>query len=86
MSRIGAQQGDLFGKKTQFFECQTQGMFIDMPLYISIEAGNMKAFAHVAFQLYHLHTIGGKSSQRLVEGSRDISNFKDKAGDIVFLI
>src|SRR5215475_8400959 len=53
-----------------------------MAFHIRVELrGGEIALDHVALELRHVDTVGGKTTQRLVEGGRNIAHLKDEGGD-----
>ena len=69
-------------EECQLFERELEAGVVGMALDIGIELGGReRAFQHVAFELGHVHAVGGEAAQRLVERRRNVAHLEHEGGE-----
>src|SRR5881397_3755893 len=74
MCRIDPEDLELLGEERQLLERERERAVVGMAFDVGVELrGEEIAFDHVALELGHVETVGGKTAERLVERGRNVA-------------
>src|SRR5687768_14681285 len=80
MSLVDAENAHVIGEKLQFLERQPNGTLLGMAFDVGVELGGGELPLNlVGFELDHVHAVGGKAAERLVESGGNIPYTEDEA-------